>query len=61
MGEKIGIDGQKVVQHALNYWVNEGVLKLCGDGTYVSLDGTTETPGDASIICEYHACACGKH
>ena len=50
MGARIRVKEQKVVQHALNFWVNEGVLKLRDDGTYVSLDGGTETPGDTSLI-----------
>lgn len=46
MAERIGITDQKIVEHALNFWVNEGVLQREEDGAYSLVEAADAEPVD---------------
>lgn len=45
LADKVGSTDLKVVKHAVNFWINEGVIALREDsGEYVLLETATEEP-----------------
>jgi hypothetical protein len=50
MSRRIGVEDEKTVQHALNFWINERVIRRREDGSYTSLDGKKESPDETPIL-----------
>jgi hypothetical protein len=48
-----GMDDEKVIKHALNHWINHGILHSSNDGLYSASDKPEVVPEDpSSLLCE---------
>jgi hypothetical protein len=52
IASRVGIDDEKVIKHALNHWINQGVLQTGNDGLYSVSDKQEVEMEEPSILCK---------